>query len=110
MKRTVKQGINDKDSQMVLTQLRTELGFFMEFMWETIKLLILWNISNESFEERYKFAKLWAQEYSQKIDESYQRGDFGRLWIMEWGPDYARSFEEDKNRCLEILEFWGVRI
>lgn len=110
MKTVMRQTINDRQTQVLLSGLREELGFFMEYMWETVKQLILWNISIDTFEERYKFAKLWAQEYSQKIDESYQRGDFGRLWIMEWGPDYARSFEQDKNNCLEILEFWGVKI
>ncbi len=108
MNTVIKQRINDKEAQFLLTQLRGELGFFMEYMWETVKQLMLWNISWETFEERYAYAKKWAEEFSQRIDDSYQRGDFGRIWIMDGGPNYAMNFEDDRSRCIKILENWWV--
>jgi len=98
------------EQQSILEQIQETAPYFMEYMSDTVRKIILWELP--VFSLKYSWTQIWwLDEAYEKAcidsrvkDESYRSGDMGRLAIAEPVPNDIQFFIPQRDRCLEILD------
>jgi len=84
-----------------------EWEYYMEYMKQAVIDLINKNITLGEFLDISDNIYPIAKQESRRIDESYERGDYGRPGIMDGWPNYIALYETQKQKCLRMLaELW----
>lgn len=92
----------------LMLELKSECSFFMEYMWDIVEQLIQWKIWLRVFDMIYEDEYQRAKIDSKRIDVAYENWNMWRLAIVEGGPDYISYFDDERQRCLDILRDKGI--
>lgn len=86
-----------------------EVPYYMSYMKDTVLWVLQWAIGLDEMmitsQEKYKI----ALKESQDRDRLYESGAMWRLAISEWWPNEIQDFIPERDRCLEILEKFGIK-
>lgn len=94
----------------LMWELRWECEFFMSYMWDVVEKLVKSEIWLRTFDMIYEEEFQRAKRDSRRIDEAYERWDFGRPGIIDGGPNYIEYFEISRQKCLDILRDKGISL
>ncbi len=84
--------------------LDTEVPYFMSYLWEVVSEILDGNRWVESLIEISERVYPYVKQDSDLKDQSYAEWDFGRLWILAWGPEESQFFFTQRDKCIQILE------
>lgn len=87
----------------ILDQLQQEVPYFIEYTIEVVMQVLTWDMWISEMNRQVLYLQQIATDDSRAKDISYEIWDYGRLGIMDGGPNEIQYFERERQRCLEIL-------
>jgi len=91
-----------------LSEIKEVAPYYMEYMRDAVVCTLQWDYSLRDL------ASMWVQVYeevvmteSDKKDELYENGSYGRPWIMDGWPKEKELFYPEAQKCRKVLQGYG---